>query len=305
MPDKSNSSWAALTHGPLQGIDDAEGDHIPSRIPPVIDAHVHVFPDPLFHAVWEWFDTYGWPIRYQMSAHDLVAFLHDRGVHHVVALQYAHRPGIADSLNGFMADLCERHPWVTGMATVYPGEPDAVSILERGFSLGLSGVKLHAHVQCFELDSPGMHDVYALCTDRNKPLIMHAGREPKSPAYPCDPYEICRIDLVEQVLDRYPDLRLCVPHMGADEFDAYAKLVRERENLWLDTTMTLADYLPSIGMPVLPSWRLDRVMFGTDFPNIPYAWDREIRHLLGEDLRADQLEAVLGGNAAEFYGINL
>ena len=293
-----------MAHGPLQGVDDTEGDHLPSGIPPVIDAHVHVFPDKLFRAVWDWFDAYGWPIRYQLPADDLVTFLHDRGVSRVVALQYAHRPGIADSLNRFMADLCARHPWVVGMATVYPGEPDAVSILERGFALGLSGVKLHAHVQCFKLDSPGMHDVYSLCADQDKPLLMHAGREPKSPAYPCDPYEICRIDLVEQALDQYPGLRLCVPHLGADEFEAYSTLARERNNLWLDTTMALANYLPSIGMPPLSSWRLDRVMFGSDFPNIPYAWDREIQYLLKEGLTEDQLAAVLGENAAEFYGIN-
>ena len=41
----------------------------------------------------------------------------------------------------------------------------------------------------------------------------------------------------------------------------------------------------------------------TDFPNIPYAWDRELKAIERMNLPADMLEAVLGGNAAEFFGI--
>ena len=50
--------------------------------------------------------------------------------------------------------------------------------------------------------------------------------------------------------------------------------------------------------------RTDRIIFGTDFPNIPYAWDREIKRLLKMDLPCGFLEKILGGNAAEFYSIS-
>ena len=53
------------------------------------------------------------------------------------------------------------------------------------------------------------------------------------------------------------------------------------DNLWLDTTMTLADYLPMDYFPELSEMRADRIIFGTDFPNLPYAWDREIKRLVG------------------------
>ncbi len=77
-----------------------------------------------------------------------------------------------------------------------------------------------------------------------------------------------------------------------------------RGNLWLDTTMTLADYLPMDYFPELTEMRADRIIFGTDFPNLPYAWDREIRRLIELKLPDTALERILGANALEFYCVN-
>jgi predicted TIM-barrel fold metal-dependent hydrolase len=51
--------------------------------------------------------------------------------------------------------------------------------------------------------------------------------------------------------------------------------------------------------------RLDRLMFGTDFPNIPYAWDRELRRLTTLKLDEKSLRQVLSENAAALYQIDL
>jgi len=290
---------------PLPGLDDPEGDCVPDHLPPVVDAHVHIFPDFLFDAVWGWFDQFGWPVRYRLYTEDLIAFLLQRGIHHIVALQYAHKPGIATELNRYMSQLVCQTSSVTGLATVFPGESGARDILATSFKDGLKGVKLHSHVQCFEMDSPGMHTIYRVCSDHDLPLLIHAGREPKSPAYPCDPYQICHWTHVERVLLKYPDLKLVVPHLGADEFEAYQRLLDRFDNLWLDTTMILADYLPIANLPDINHMRPDRLMFGTDFPNIPYAWDRELRRLEALGLSETSLWRVLSENAVALYQLDI
>jgi len=233
---------AGMLNTPLPALQDDEGVSVPGDFPPVVDAHVHLFPDDLFRSVWRWFDTFGWPIRYKLPAEEVVRFLASKGVSRIVALSYAHKPGIARKLNAFMADTCRCHPVVCGMATVFPGEPEATGILESAFDMGLQGVKLHGHVQCFDLESGAMEEVYECCRIHDRPLIMHVGREPKSPAYACDPYELYTAEKLEGVLTRYPDLKLCVPHLGADEFVEYRDMAKRHDNLWLDTTMMLADY---------------------------------------------------------------
>ncbi|MCK5420467.1 MAG: amidohydrolase, partial [Desulfobacterales bacterium] len=286
---------------PLPALDDREGDHVPESLPEVIDAHVHLFPDNLFESIWQWFEKFGWPIRYQFSSQEAIEFLLSRGVKQIVGLHYAHRPGVARELNAYMAKLCRSYQQLTGMATVYPGENGADQILTEAFDKGLSGVKLHCHVQCFDMLGPAMHAIYKLCAEHQKPLIMHVGREPKSPAYPCDPYELCSADRLEQVIKTYSGLRVCVPHLGADEFESYRRLLENYDNLWLDTTMTLADYLPFSNIPDLGEMRADRLIFGSDFPNLPYAWDREIQKLCGLNLARERLSKLLYQNAAEFY----
>jgi hypothetical protein len=289
---------------PLAALDDIEGDNIPESFPEVIDAHVHVFPDQIFAAIWQWFDKFAWPIRYRLSADRVIEHLSLRGVSRVVLLHYAHKPGIATSLNRFVADLCRRHPRAVGLATVFPGEEGAADILRKAFAGGLQGVKLHAHVQFFDMESDAMAEVYEVCRQEDKPLVMHVGREPKNPSfpYPRDPYEICGAAAVERVLRAFPAVRICVPHLGADEFEPFARLIEQYDNLWLDTAMTLADYLPGTKIPDLRDLRADRIMYGTDFPNIPYAWDREIR-IPKWDLSEDDLALILGGNARAFFSI--
>lgn len=290
----------------LPFLNDPEGDDLPPGLPRVIDAHVHIFPDKIFSAVRNWFDAHAWKIRYQEKSADLISFLLDHGVSRVVALQYAHKPGIARSLNQYMSDTCQAFQGrVLGIATVFPGEKEGVAILEQAFDEGLAGVKLHAHVQCFDMNQPEMTPLYGVCARENKPMILHVGQEPKSDHYLCDPYEICRADKLEKVLKAFPTLKICVPHLGFDEIDPYKALIEKYDNLWLDTAMVLTDYFPQGNRVGLETYRMDRIMYGSDFPNIPYAWDRELLWLKNSSLSQGDLEQVLYKSAETFFDLTL
>lgn len=288
---------------PLPASHEAEGERLPAALPEVIDAHVHIFPDRVFDAIHRWFEAYGWPIRYPFHTPEVLSFLFARGVSRVVALAYAHKAGMARALNAYMAEICRQEARVTGLATVLPGEPGARAILEEAFSAGLAGVKLHCHVQCFAPDDPALHELYEACVAANRPMVIHAGREPASTAYKCDAHALCSVDRIERVLAAYPALRLVVPHLGADEFDGYARLLERHDNLWLDTTMAIADYLPCENPIRMVAIRPSRIMYGTDFPNLPYAWDREVKKLAGHGLKEEALAAILGGTARALFAM--
>jgi uncharacterized protein len=290
----------------MPSIDDQEDGMVPAGLPAIIDAHVHIFPRSIFSAVWKWFDDYGWQIRYQMSSSEVLGYLLSRGVEHIIAFQYAHKPGIASMLNTYMAEKCREFSGrVTGLATVFPGEENAEQLLQEAFDSGLAGLKLHAHVQCFDMNSDDMNRLYECCRVNKKPVVMHIGREPNSPAYRCDPYQLCSARKCEQVLKNFPDLKICVPHLGIDETAAYKKMIEKYDNLWLDTTMALAGYLPIKGDIDLRRYRTDRIMYGSDFPNIPYAWDRELKILTTKNISSDTLEEILNNNATDFFSLSL
>jgi uncharacterized protein len=133
---------------------------------------------------------------------------------------------------------------------------------------------------------------------------MHVGREPKSPAYLCDPYQICSAEKLERVLRGFPRLKTCVPHLGFDEISVYQRLIEQYDTLSLDTTMMLADFFPLEGPVDLNGFKMDRILYGSDFPNIPYAWDRELKRLKAMGLSWEDLEAILHKSAAHLFSLD-
>ena len=299
-----------------------DASHTPAALDgfEVIDAHAHVFPPRVFEAVWRWFDRYGWPIAYKLQARDVIGFLRARGISRVVGLHYAHVPGMAASLNRFAADLAREEPSLLACGTVLPGEPGARAILDEALGpLGLRGVKIHCHVQCLAPDDPRLDDVYDAAAAHGVPVVIHAGNAPSSPHYACDVDALCTPAATARALHRHPRTQVIVPHLGTQHVAEYTALLDEHPGLHLDTTMTLGGFVPAgtfehsaDAFPADLAARArdlvtrfpDRILYGSDFPNVPYAWDRELRAIAAWDLPPAPLAAFLAGNARRLFHIN-
>ena len=270
----------------------------------LIDAHVHLCPQPLFAALHRWFDTNAWQIAFRGTSEETVAHLRQHGVARMVALVFGHKPGAARTLNRYLAQLAAAEQGVIGVGTVLPGEPDARAIVREAIDVhGLRGIKLHCHVQRVAIDDPATIDVLAACQELGVPAVVHAGREPASSAYGVDTHAICNVARTRRVLQQLPELRLVVPHIGADEYSDYLHLCEEFPHLYLDTAMACAEYFPeALDWPLLER-HADRVLYGTDFPIIPYDVGRE-RTVLARRIVSDTAFAqIAGGNAARLWGI--
>jgi predicted TIM-barrel fold metal-dependent hydrolase len=270
----------------------------------LVDAHVHLFPDRLAEAVRAWFDRHAWPIRYRQTAEALVEELRKGGVERCVALPYAHKPGMAEALNAFTLDLAKRHPMVVPCCTVYPGEPDAGRILDEALGRdGFAGVKIHCHVQRVPPDDPRLDAVWRASAQYRKPVVIHAGPEPAVVGYGVDVRQFSGAARVRRALEQHPDAIAIVPHLGADEYALFEALLDELPNLYLDTTMAISGYFAH--QPDLEMVRRHpgRILYGTDFPTLPYDWTRELAILRGLRLGPADEARVLGGNARALFGI--
>jgi len=284
--------------GHLRRVDDPPERDTTSAPAGVLDAHVHVFPPALFAAVRRWIGEHAWEIRYPFDAEAVDAFLTARGVEQYLGLHYAHAPGVAEPLNRFVLDFARTHPRCIPCATVLPGEPDAEGILDRALSAGARAVKLHAHVQQTAPDDPRLVAVFRQVVAHDALLVFHSGSAPAFPAYASDVRQLCTLEAFDHALRPFPEMKICVPHLGASETDGYVALLDRFPNLYLDTAMGLAGYFPMpTGPEALLAQHWQRILYGTDFPNIPYAWDRDLRFIEGAGLDAERRAAILGGNA--------
>jgi len=263
----------------------------------VIDVHVHFFPERVFRAIWDYFESRShglWRIRYKLHGEAHVRALLDLGVERFTTLVYAHRAGMADWLNDFVAEACATHPQMVPFGTIFAGDGDCERRARRLFEdLGFVGIKLHPFVSGEPLDDPRLFEVYAVMEEMGRVLICHPGSGPVYQARD-------GAARLRTVLERFPRLRVVAAHCGAFEYGDYVALGEACENLWFDTAMNCVHTeVFERNCPGRAFFQrfADRIVFGSDFPNIPYAYEDQVRAISGLQLGASAEEAVFHGNA--------
>lgn len=272
-------------------------------LPGLFDAHVHFMHPKVLAKVWAYFDSAGpllgrpWPITYRGTDDERVAHLRAMGVRHFSALSYAHKPGVARFMNEWTLDFAARVPEALRSATFYP-EPEAAGDVAGLVERGVDVFKAHLQVGDFAADDPLLDQVWGTLEEARTPIVLHAGSGP-APGTHTGPGGVA------EVLRRFPRLRLIIAHLGMPEYQAFLDLAERYENVHLDTTMAFVDFWEET--PVDPELvaRLqhlgERILFGTDFPNIPYAYAHQVEVLQRLDLGDDWLRGVLWHNAARLF----
>ncbi len=113
---------------------------------------------------------------------------------------------------------------------------------------------------------------------------------------------------VARVLARHPRLRLIVAHMGMPSTRTSSPSRSATGEVRLDTTMAFTDFSERFApFPREAGNRLvdlgDRVLLGTDFPNIPYPYVHQLHALERLGLGDDWLRAVCYENGARLFAI--
>jgi uncharacterized protein len=99
-----------------------------------------------------------------------------------------------------------------------------------------------------------------------------------------------------------------IAHLGMPEYRDFLELAERYERVHLDTTMFATDFTERLmpfdpaDLPRLAALR-DKVLLGSDFPSIPYAYAHQLAALHRLDLGEEWLRAVLWGNGARLFGV--
>ena len=142
--------------------------------------------------------------------------------------------------------------------------------------------------------------VWGMLAEAQVPVVVHCGSGPYPGAF-TGPGPI------SGVLARHPRLTMIVAHLGAPEYREFLDLAGRYPGVHLDTTMAFTAFMEHLApFPAALRPRLahagDRILLGSDFPNIPYPYLHQLEALAGLDLGAPWLRAVCHDNAVRLLG---
>lgn len=281
-------------------------------LPGLVDLHVHFLPERVMTKVWGYFDNaeqhYGtpWPVHYKVPEPDRLAVLRELGVLHFAPLVYPHKPGMAAWLTEWALEFAARTPAAVPSATLFP-EPGVSDYVRAALDAGARVFKMHVQVGAFDPRDELLDGAWGLLADAGVPVVIHCGNGPIRGVH-------TGMDVFAEVLTAHPTLTAVLAHAGMPEFDAALELVERFPRVHLDTTMVGTPF--SLRMSPLPTdWtaRLaehgDRIVLGTDFPNIPYDYATQLRAIAGwaaQDARLGDgfLRAVLHDTPARLLGLD-
>lgn len=275
-------------------------------VPAIIDVHTHFMPRQVMDKVWAYFDSAGplvgreWPIAYRMDEAQRVQTLRDFGVAAFTSMIYPHKPDMAAWLNSWATEFAAATPECLHTATFYP-EPSARDYVPAAITGGARVFKSHIQVGDYQPNDPLLDPVWGAIEDARVPVVIHCGSGPA-------PGRFTGPEPIHALLQRFPRLPLIIAHMGMPEYAEFFALAEKYENVRLDTTMAFTDFanedapIPADLTPALE--RLGhKILFGSDFPNIPYRYVHALHAVERIAPDAEWLAAVIYRNAQALFGI--
>lgn len=259
----------------------------------IVDFHVHLFPDKGFDAIWKAFATvYQVPVLHHLYHGQCVEYLRERNVGPMVYSNYAHKKGIARPMNDWNAHLLDTTEDLYCFAAFHPEDEDALAYAEEILSHPkVMGIKLHFLIQTFFPHDSRLYPLYELVMAKGKRLLMHIGTGPIGSEY-------TGIGYFKKVLADYPELPANIPHMGGYEYKEFMDLLNCHPNLYLDTSYSFWPQAPSgfnLDNTFLEAHK-DRILYGSDFPNIILPREDEITGLLSRNLSQEFYDKVFYEN---------
>lgn len=217
---------------------------------------------------------------------ETVALMDKAGVEKLLLTAWC-RPGKWIITNDQIAEFVQAFPdRFVGVATVDLENPvAAVRELDRAVNqLGFKALRIIPWLWKLPPNDKLYYPLYVKCVELGIPFCTQAGH-----TGPLMPSETGRpVPYLDEVALTFPELKIVAGHIGHPWTDEMIGLAWKHDNVYIDTSAYLPRYYPSQLLQFMKTYGREKVLFGTNFPQLPL--DRCMAHIadlgLGPDIEA-------------------
>jgi len=217
--------------------------------------------------------------------------------------------------NKIAADIAAKYPdKVMALAGIDPRRSEATEMMRQCMEeYGMKGLKYHCD-NGFHPCSPESYKLLEVLVENNGILLTHTGPLPP-PSRP----KFAEPSLLGDLAIDFPDLKVIAAHMGYVDWRPWASLALNQPNLYGDLAMWVAFAVGNYDLfcrelrGILDYVGASKVLFGTDDPIyntlVPTKdWIQMLKDLPqnapeGISFTEEEIDAILGGNAAKLLGL--
>ena len=270
---------------------------------PVIDSHVHLYPDAIAVKVTPALSgRFGNEPSFDGTVGGCIA--KDGGDLIAVSLNLpvATKPDSVPNTNRVWAQYTSKaqagkpSPKVVSLAAFHPLVEDKGREIEAIAAAGFTGVKLHPEYQMFGFNDKSMDDAWAAMSELGLVAYLHAGGERVfKPPYRSSPSDVATLH------SRFPKLRIVAAHLGGFGMWDESEATLIGSGVWLDLSHTFFWMPHEQILRMVRKHGAERVLFGSDAP-----WQdagKVLEAFLSLPLNERERRLVCHDNAAELLGI--
>ena len=273
---------------------------------PVIDAHVHLYPDAIAGKVTPALaDRFGNTPAFNGTVSGCVEKAAADSIRISVNLPVATRPESVSHTNDFWSAYASSvaipehgQSVVRSLASLHPDMKDKVGELERVASLGFAGVKFHPEYQNFCFNDSEMDDTWAAMASLGLVAYLHAGGERVfRPPYHSTPSDIANLHR------RFPSLKIVAAHLGGFGMWDESEAALVGTDVILDLSHTFFWMPTGQILRMIRNHGVHRTIFGTDAP-----WQdpgKVLEAFLALPFSEAERRAICCDNASQLLGLNL
>lgn len=184
-----------------------------------------------------------------------------------------------------------------GVATVDLSRPvAAVAELERAVTeLGFKALRIVPWLWKLPPNHRLYYPLYVKCVELGIPFCTQVGH-----TGPLMPSETGRpVPYLDEVALDFPELTIVAGHIGHPWTDEMIGLAWKHDNIYIDTSAYLPAYYPPQLVHFMRTYGQDKVLFGTNFPQLPH--DKCMQQVKALGLSEEVEAKFLHGNARRVF----